>query len=87
MKKLIETRNQKLQEMDELLQKAKDEGRAFTEEEKEKFDDLEAAAKNLLETINAAKRREEADANQDDPDSKDNAEKKAEEQESRAFAN
>ena len=34
MKKLIETRNQKLQEMDELLQKAKDEGRAFTEEEK-----------------------------------------------------
>ena len=30
MKKLIETRNQKLQEMDELLQKAKDEGRAFT---------------------------------------------------------
>lgn len=87
MKKLIETRNQKLQEMDELLQKAKDEGRAFTEEEKEKFDALETAAKDLLETINAAKRREEAGANQDDPDSEDTAEKKTEEQESRAFAN
>lgn len=87
MKKLIETRNQKLQEMDDLLQKAKDEGRAFTEEEKEKFDALEAAAKELLETINAAKRREEAGANQDELDSKDAAEKKTEEQESRAFAN
>ena len=87
MKKLIETRNQKLQEMDELLQKAKDEGRAFTSEEKEKFDALEAAAKDLLETINAAKRREEASATEDDPDSKADAEKKTEEQESRAFAN
>lgn len=87
MKKLIETRNQKLQEMDDLLQKAKDEGRAFTEEEKEKFDALETAAKELLETINAAKRREEAGATEDDPDSKADAEKKTEEQESRAFAN
>ena len=40
MKKLIETRNQKLQEMDELLQKAKNEGRAFTEEEKEKTESI-----------------------------------------------
>lgn len=86
MKKLIETRNQKLQEMDDLLQKAKDEGRAFTEEEKATFDGLEAEAKKLLETINAAKRREEAGATEDDPDPKGGTEK-TEEQESRAFAN
>ena len=87
MKKLIETRHQKLQEMDTLLKKAQDEGRAFTPEEKEQFDALETAAKGLLETINAAKRRAEAGATEEDPAHGTEEGKKQEEKESRAFAN
>ena len=92
IKKLTETRNQKLQEMDALLKKAADENRAFTDEEKTKFDELEQAAKKLLETIDAAKRRTEAGATQEDPAAgsegeDEKAQKQKEEQESRAFAN
>lgn len=87
IKKLIETRNQKLQEMDDLLKKTQDEGRAFTTEEKEQFETLEKAAKDLLETINAAKRRAEAGATEEDPAHDTEDGKKQEEQESRAFAN
>lgn len=89
MKKLIETRNQKIQEMDNLLKKASDEARAFTEEEKAQFDALENEVKGLNDTIAAAQRRAEAAAKQKDPapeDSEEEEEKKAE-QEERAFAN
>lgn len=88
IKKLIETRNQKLQEMDDLLKKAADENRAFTEEEKTQFDALEEAAKQLLETINAAKRRTEAGAqNQEPAGGSEEEEKQKAENEERAFAN
>lgn len=88
IKKLIETRNQKLEEMDDLLKKAADENRAFTEEEKAQFDALEEAAKKLLETINAAKRRTEAGAQTQEPAvGAEEDEKKKEESEERAFAN
>lgn len=92
IKKLTETRNQKLQEMDDLLKKAGDENRAFTDDEKSTFDTLEAEVKKLAETIAAAKRRTEAGATQEDPNTgsdaeDDKAQKQKEEQESRAFAN
>ena len=66
MKKLIETRSQKLIEMDNLLKKAEEEGRAFTDEEKETFDKLEGEVRGLNETIDAKKRRTQAGANQED---------------------
>lgn len=93
MKKLIETRSQKLIEMDNLLKKAEEEGRAFTDEEKETFDKLEGEVRGLNETIDAKKRRTQAGANQEDttPDEDGEEEseedkKKREKNEERAFA-
>lgn len=94
MKKLIETRNQKLSEMDALLEAAQNEGRAFTPEEKEKFDALEAEVKALKETIDAQQRRTAAAATEGEPAHEDEdeavakeKEKKQAEAEERAFAN
>lgn len=88
IKKMIETRNQKLQEMDDLLKKASDENRAFTDEEKTQFEELEAEVKRLKETIDAAKRRAEAGADNQEPGSEgaDDEEQRAQNEE-RAFAN
>lgn len=92
IKKLTETRNQKLQEMDDLLKKATDESRGFTDEEQSTYDALEAEVKKLASTIAAAKSRAAAGATQEDPDGSEDgedekAQKQKEEQESRAFAN
>ena len=93
MKKLIETRNQKLTEMDELLNKATAEGRAFTDEEKERFDALEAEVKALKETIEAGQRRTAAASTEEDPDHNNDGEGESEEEkkkaanEERAFGN
>lgn len=88
IKKLTETRNQKLQEMDDLLKKANDESRAFTEEEKAQFETLEAEVKKLQETIEAAKRRAEAGAQEKEPaGGAEEEEKQKAENEERAFAN
>lgn len=93
MKKLIETRNQKIQEMDNLLKAAKDESRAFTADEQEKFDALEADVRNLNSTIAAQARRNAAAATEPDPEEKEDGEEETEEQkkarekaEERAFA-
>lgn len=93
MKKLIETRNQKLSEMDALLDAAKNENRAFTPEEKERFDALEAKVKALKETIDAQQRRTAATATDPDPAAaggeggESEEEKKKAENEERAFGN
>ena len=96
MKKLIETRSQKLIEMDGLLKKAEEEGRAFTDEEKSKFEQLEGEVRALNETIAAKQRRAQAGATVEDPkpgDPEDPDEeteeerKKREKKEERAFAN
>lgn len=93
MKKLIETRSQKLIEMDDLLKKAEEEGRAFTEEEKTQFDTLEGEVRNLNATIAAKQRRAQAGAIEEDPKKGDEEEetdeerKKREKGEERAFAN
>ena len=90
-KKLEETRNEKLNQLDELLKKAQEENRGFTEEEKTQFDAIEKAARELAETIAAAKRRneEEATHQEDDPENMDEGkqEKNKAAQEERAFAN
>lgn len=94
MKKLIETRSQKLIEMDDLLKKAEEEGRAFTTEEKETFDKLEGEVRGLNATIAAKQRRTQAGANQEDPVTAEDGEEESEEDkkkrekgEERAFAN
>ena len=58
LKALIEQKNQKIDQLDELLKKAETETRALTEEEKESFEALEAEIRALDETIGAAERRE-----------------------------
>lgn len=92
MKKLIETRSQKIIEMDNLLKVAKDENRAFTEEEQKKFDDLVAEVRALNSTIAAQAQRNDAAATNHDPQKEDGEEteeekKKREKGEERAFAN
>lgn len=96
MKKLIETRNQKLQEMDTLLEKAKTENRAFTEDEQKRFDELEGEVRSLNSTIAAQAKRNAAAATTEDPkdegaegeDGEESEEdkKKREKAEERAFA-
>ena len=94
MKKLIETRSQKLIEMENLVKKAEEEGRAFTPEEKEAFEKLEGAVRELNATIAAKQRLAQANANQEDPapaedgeEETEEAKKKREKGEERAFAN
>lgn len=93
MKKLIETRSQKLIEMDDLLKKAQEEGRAFTEDEQAQFDKLEGEVKALNATIAAQQRRAEAGATKQDPEKDEDeeeteeAKKKREKGEERAFTN
>lgn len=92
MKKLIETRSQKIIEMDNLLKVAKDENRAFTEEEQKKFDDLVAEVRALNGTIAAQTQRNAAVATEPDPEKENGEEteeqkKKREKAEERAFGN
>lgn len=51
MKKLIEERNNKLQELKNLTEKVEEEKRAFSEDENALFDELEKTIKNLDDTI------------------------------------
>lgn len=88
MKKLIETRNQKLQEMDTLLQKVKDENRAFTEDEQTRFDALEGEVRALNSTIAAQAKRNAAGATKEDPmeDGAEDGEESEEEAKKKAAA-
>lgn len=56
IKALIEKRNSKVKEMQAILDKAKEETRAMTEEEMEKFNELEKEVKDLDATIEAETR-------------------------------
>lgn len=95
MKKLIEQRNQKLIEMDNLLKTAKDENRALTAEEQQRFDALESEVRALNTTIAAQSRRDAAGATREDPkdegaegdEETEEEKKKREKGEERAFAN
>lgn len=89
LKKLIETRNAKMDEMKDILKKAETETRAMTPEEQERFDALEAEIKSLKSTIAAGQRMVEDEADQPTgSDAGDDAEKEEQEKnEERAFAN
>lgn len=85
LKSMKEKRNSKLMELDTLTGKAMEEERAFTKEEKTKFDELEEEVRALNDTIAACEREYEKDIEKL-PEEKKN-EVRAEEAEERAFVN
>lgn len=87
LKKLIETRNAKLEEMQALLEKAETETRAMTPEEQERFDALEGEVKSLKNTIDAGKRMVDEEADQPTGSEEDENANKQEKNEERAFEN
>lgn len=58
LKELIEQKNQKIDQLDEMLKTAETEKRAFTDEENERFETLENEIRSLDQTIQAAERAE-----------------------------
>ena len=58
LKELIEQKNQKIDQLDEMLKKAETEKRAFTDEENGNFEALEDEIRALDQTIQAAERAE-----------------------------
>lgn len=87
-KKLIEERAELKKELDGILETAKAEERAMTDEENTRFEELEGKIKNLDRTIKAEERARDLNLNVVDDDKKEElrAEEIAE-QEERAFAN
>lgn len=85
LKALIEKRNSKLVEMQSLLEKAKTEERAMTEEEMSEFNGLEKEIKDLDTTIEAEKRANNLEVI-DNTQKNEKVEERAEAEE-RAFAN
>jgi len=86
MKKLIEKRNAKVEEMQGLLKAAKSEERALSEEENTKFKDLEKEISQLDATIAAEARAKGLEILKNDEPKDEKAEKRAEAEE-RAFEN
>lgn len=85
LKGLKEKRNSKLIELDSLTGRAMEEERAFTEEEKNKFNELEEEVRALGDTIKACEKEYERDIEELPPDEK--KEVREEEAEERAFVN
>lgn len=84
-KKMREQRVQFKQEMDDILEKAKAEERAMSEEELNRFDELEALVKNIDKTIHADERARSLEMTEEDtPEETDNTQTEADEE--RAFA-
>lgn len=84
LKALFEQRNNKLIELDSLTKKAMEEERAFTDDEKTKFESLENEVRALSDTIEKCRRDYENDI-KNEPDEKRADEKAQEEAEIRAF--
>lgn len=85
LKALIEQRNDKLIKLDNLTNKAVEEERAFTDEEKTEFEGLENEVRALTDTINKCQQNYE-EGIEAEPEEK-RAEEKTEEAEERAFVN
>lgn len=85
LKALFEQRNNKLIELDSLTKKAMEEERAFTDDEKTKFESLENEVRALSDTIEKCRRDYENDI-KNEPEEK-RAEEAQEEAEIRAFEN
>lgn len=87
LKALIEKRNEKVAEMQSILDKAKEEKRAMTEEEMEQFNALEKEISDLDATIEAEKRASNYTITDDNTENNVNGEEKRAESEERAFEN
>lgn len=87
LKALIEKRNEKVAEMQSILDKAKEEKRAMTEEEMEQFNALEEEISNFDATIEAEKRASNYTITDDNTENNVNGEEKRAESEERAFEN
>lgn len=87
LKFLIEQRAEKVEEMKKMLEKAKIEKRAMTEDELKAFDEVKRSVENLDDTIQAAEdaRKSELDAEGSDAAPEDSSE--GETREVRAFEN
>ncbi|KZL93550.1 phage major capsid protein [Clostridium magnum] len=85
LKSLVEQRNDKVVEMQAIVDKAKTETRAMNDEEMTKFNVLEKEIANIDATIKAEERARDLNLNVVDPKKKE--ELRAEEAEERAFAN
>lgn len=87
LKALIEKRNTKVAEMQRILDKAKTEERAMTDEEMTNFNALEKEIRDLDKTIEAEKRARDYIVTGDNTENNVNGEEKREESEERAFEN
>lgn len=85
LKKLIEKRNDLLNEMDSLVDKAGEETRALSEEEAARFEAAKAEVSGIDATIKADEERRAMDRAQRGDERQDDA-KDAEDAEERAFA-
>ncbi len=85
LKALVEQRNNKLIDLDSLTNKAMEEERAFTPEEKEKFEALESEVRALIDTIEKCRRDYGSDIEKMPEEKRDD--EKAAEAEERAFVN
>ena len=77
LKALIEKRNQLVTEMQDMVDKAKEETRAMTEEEMTKFNELEKEIKGLDATIEAEKRANSIETLKNVDQNKSKAEERA----------
>lgn len=88
LKSLNEQRNDKITEMQGLVEKAKGETRAMTKEEQDKFESLSNEVAAIDATIKAEERARALEIKKDDKkDDKKEEQRAAEEAEERAFAN
>lgn len=87
LKSLTEQRNDKVTELQAIVDKAKEETRAMTEEEMTKFNDLEKEIKEIDETIAAETRARGLEIIEDMENERTVEERAVEEAEERAFEN
>lgn len=87
LKELVEQRNDKADEMENILNNAQNEKRAMNEEELNKFNALEKEIANIDNTISAEQRAREKSLNKVSLPTENKVEISKEDQEVRAFAN
>lgn len=86
LKKMIEQRNKKVDEMGKILEKADKEERALTDEEIQAYDELKKAIEGFDKTIEKAKEYEKENMTEEEKQNKEEEEEETQKQE-RAFAN
>lgn len=85
LKELNETRDQKMKEMSEILDAAKNESRALTDDESKKFSEIEKEIDNIDKSIDAENRAIELSVKKGSENQKKKDDQKQDELEARAF--